>query len=99
MNPNLKWHRSCYSKFTHQGMLNRLEKKQEAMLKTTLEPAAFTANVQHTSTRSRREHNINREICMFYQKKEGKNLQNVMTMHCQIKFYLWLRAMWLCVLG
>ena len=61
-------------------MLNRLEKKQEAMLKTTLEPAAFTANVKHTSTCSRLEHNINWEICIFCQKKEGKNLRNAMTM-------------------
>lgn len=60
-------------------MLNRLEKKQEAMLKTT-QPAAFTANVHHTSTRSIPEHNINWETCMFCQNKEGKNLRNVMTM-------------------
>ena len=37
------------------------------MLKTTLEPAAFTANVKHTSTCSRREHNINWETS-----KEGR---------------------------
>jgi hypothetical protein len=58
---DLKWHRSCYSKFTHIGMLNRLEKKQEGIKK--VHEASTSNTVAHkASTRSRHEHNIKWEI-------------------------------------
>ena len=76
---DLKWHRSCYSKFTHIGMLNMLEKKQEG-IKTVHEASTSNTVAHKASTRSRHGHNIKWEICMFCQTSEGKNLRNVMTM-------------------
>ena len=58
---DLKWHRSCYSKFTHIGMLNRLEKKQEG-IKTVHEASTSNTVAHKASTRSRHEHNIKWEI-------------------------------------
>ena len=70
---DIKWHHACYSNFTHQGKIARLNKKQGLNLQ------------KQRATRSNKQHGIDWSLCMFCQKTGGKAIRNVATMELSTK--------------
>ena len=74
---DIKWHHTCYSNFTHQGKIARLNKKAKVQ-----KPEA---KIVERATRSNKQHAIDWSLCMFCQKSGGKAIRNVATMELSKK--------------
>ena len=72
---DIKWHRTCYSNFTHQGKIARLNKKG-----LNLNVQKPETKIVERATRSNKQHAIDWSLCMFCQKSGGKAIRNVATM-------------------
>ena len=77
---DIKWHHTCYSNFTHQGKIARLNKKGSNLKIQKQEP-----KIVERATRSNKQHAIDWSLCMFCQKSEGKAIRNVATMELSTK--------------
>ena len=67
---DIKWHHTCYSNFTHQGKIARLNKKG-----LNLNVQKPETKIVERATRSNKQHAIDWSLCMFCQKSGGKAIR------------------------
>ena len=77
---DIKCHQTCYSNFTHQGKIARLDKKG-----LNLKVKKPETKIVECATRSNKQHTIDWPLCMFCQKSGGKAIRNVATMELSKK--------------
>ena len=82
--PQFKYHHQCYSNFTHKGKIERLRRKREES-QTKYNEGVTSTEEGRPSRRSRREHAIDWNLCMFCQDTSIGNMHNVSTMELSEK--------------